>query len=66
MTNETKKKGGHGGFRPGAGRPPGQRKTNKTFRLADDVLEILSSVQNKSEYVNEAIRFFGKNNKEKD
>ena len=48
-----------GGARPGAGRPKAEHpRRSLTIRLEEDVEEIVSSVANKSQFVNECIRAF--------
>lgn len=44
-----------GGKRPGAGRPTGTRKNLISVRISDEANEILSSVNNKSEFINDLI-----------
>lgn len=44
-----------GGKRPGAGRPIGTRKNMIAVRICDEANEILSSVTNKSEFINDLI-----------
>lgn len=49
------KKDNRGGARPGGGRKKSDR-IRATFKLDPDVVELLSTVDNKSDLVNQAIR----------
>lgn len=57
--NEEKKKNGHGGARPGAGRPKGRNNYRSIgIRIPEDVAEILDRQEHRSAYIIEAIRAY--------
>lgn len=60
MKDEGNKKSGRGGWR-GGGRPRKNR-TNKTFSLDPDCLEILRKYAKPSDFVNSAIRHYDASN----
>ena len=59
METNQEKKIGRGGSRPGAGRKKIASKSI-ALRIPDDVVEILDSVENRSAYIIEAIRYYTK------
>lgn len=59
--NEEKKKCGHGGARPGAGRPKGRNNYRSiALRIPEDVAGILDRQEHRSAFIIEAIRDYAK------
>lgn len=50
---ETKK---HGGRRPGAGRPAGERNLMLSVRISQEAYDKISGVSNKSEFIDNLIK----------
>lgn len=46
----------HGGQRPGAGRPQTDRKVALSVRISPEAADKLSTIQNKSEFIDEMIK----------
>lgn len=55
---EDKKK--RGGSRPGAGRPANDRSIMVGVRISQEAADILNAQKNKSEYIDNLIRTYGK------
>ena len=57
MGQEEKKQNGHGGRRPGAGRPKSaNRKIAISITLDPDLLDYVNRQENKSQFINHCIR----------